>query len=107
MKTDKQLRKQKAREYVQTHRPMGIYQIKNKVNGKLFIGRSLNLDAIFNRHQFTLNYGVNTNKELQREWKEYGEANFSFDVLQYIKPREEILESSHDLVKYEAELEEL
>lgn len=107
MRIDKEARKQMAKEYVQTHRPMGVYQIKNKMNGKRLIGSSINLDGTFNRHQFTLGLTVHENKELQQDWQAYGEENFSFEVLQFIKPREEILQSLSELDKYRKELDEL
>lgn len=100
-----QNRKQLAKEYVQTHRPMGIYQIKNKVNGKLFLGGSMDMNGIFNRHKFNLNMNNHSNKKLQRDWREYGEANFSFEIVEQIKPREEILQSLDELNKYKDELE--
>jgi len=107
MRIDKEARKQMAKEYVQTRRPMGIYQIKNKKNGRMLIGSSMNLDGTFNRHQFTLDMAVHDNKELQQDWQAHGEDNFSFEVLQRIKPREEILQSLSELDKYKKELDEL
>jgi len=102
-----QNRKEIINEYKQTHRPMGIYQIENKVNGKILVGGSLNLDGIFNREKFTLKMGMHMNKELQKDWKEFGEENFLFEVLEQIKPREEIILNQDDLKKYKYELETL
>ena len=42
-------KKAKIREYKDRDIPMGVYQIKNKVNGKILIGSSSNLRAILNR----------------------------------------------------------
>lgn len=107
MTMDKQKRKELAKAYAQTHRPMGIYQLQNKINGKRFIGHSMNLDGTYNGLQFQLNMGNYFNRELQADWKEYGEENFAFEVLHTIKPQEEILQSDEELVKYKKELEEL
>jgi hypothetical protein len=102
-----QNRKDIIKEYKQTHRPMGVYQIKNNVNGKILIGGSLNLDGIYNREKFTLKLGMHINKDLQKDWKEFGEENFLFEVLEQIKPQEEIIINQDELKKYKYKLEKL
>ena len=67
---------------------MGAYQIKNTVNGKVFIGNSVNLPGIFNRHRFQLNAATHSIKELQADWHQYGSAAFTFDILEMIKAEE-------------------
>lgn len=59
----------------------GVYQVKNTKNGKIFVSSERNISN-FNRVRFTLNMGDHRNKELQREWKEYGEEAFDFEVLE-------------------------
>ncbi|MBP0726603.1 GIY-YIG nuclease family protein [Bacillus sp. RG28] len=102
-----QNRKEIIKEYKQTHRPMGVYQIKNNVNDKILVGGSLNLDGIYNREKFTLKLGMHINKDLQKDWKEFGEENFLFEVLEQIKPKEEIIIHQDELKKYKYELEKL
>ncbi len=60
---------------------MGVFQIRNIVNGKVFIGSSLNLDAIWNRNLSELRLGGHRNPKLQQEWNTFGEVNFVFEVL--------------------------
>ena len=67
---------------------MGIFQIRNVVNGKVYIESSVNLDSIWNRHRTELNFGGHRNTTLQKEWKEFGEENFRFEVLSEIEHRE-------------------
>lgn len=81
-------RKQLKREYKDAMRPMGIYQIRNLVNEKVFVGSTLNLNGIFNRHLFQLEIGGNPNKSLQEDWKSHGRENFAFEVLEEVFPRE-------------------
>ena len=76
-------------EYKQTKRPMGVYQIRNQVNGKVFIGRSLDLPGILNRHKFELTMGSHRNKALQGEWREFGAEKFLFEILDELKPARE------------------
>jgi hypothetical protein len=41
------------REYQQSQRPMGVFQIRCLANEKIFVGSSLNLPGILNREKFT------------------------------------------------------
>ena len=97
-------RKELAREYVQTHRPMGVYQVRNLANGKLLVGSSMDLNGTFNKLKFMLTMGGYPNKELEQDWKTYGEDSFAFEVLERIKPREEIVQNREELAKYKEEL---
>ena len=79
-------RKELKALYKQTALPTGIFQIKNQINGKVFIGSSTNLNAIFNRHRFQLKMKSHKNATLQKEWNQYGPEAYSFDVLETLKP---------------------
>ena len=76
------------REYKETPRPMGVYQIRNTVNGKLLVGTSVNLTAILNRHRAALRMGSHQNRELQKDWAEFGAEAFEFEVLDTLTPPE-------------------
>lgn len=69
--------------------PMGVYQIKNLVTGKIFIGGSKNLQARINRHKFELKFGSEAIKELQEDYNKYGEENFTFEIIDELKPKDE------------------
>ncbi len=86
MKTAMDKKKELKNEYKSNHRPMGIFQIRNIANDKVFIGSSTDIPGILNRHQFALKAGVHTNKRLQAEWNEFGEDKFIFEVLDEIQP---------------------
>ncbi|OFY17131.1 MAG: hypothetical protein A2X11_01720 [Bacteroidetes bacterium GWE2_42_24] len=64
---------------------MGVFQIRNMVNGKIYVEGSLDLVAIWNRHKFQLKMGVHPNEELQNDWKELGEEHFAYEILSEIK----------------------
>ncbi len=81
-------KKELKREYRENPPPMGIYQIRNSVNDKVFVGSTLNLPGIFNRHKFQLNVGGHPNKSLQADWKSFGAESFAFEILEEISPRE-------------------
>lgn len=87
--------------YKAARRPIGIYRITNLVNGKMFIGSTMNLDSVFNSIRFKLYAGAHPNKSLEADWKQFGTGKFEFEVLEEIFPRED---SSYD---YAADLETL
>ncbi|HKI78091.1 MAG TPA: GIY-YIG nuclease family protein [Ignavibacteriaceae bacterium] len=77
------------KSYKQSLTQMGIYQVKNNVNGKILIGSSKNLPGIINRFQFLLKYGTEQNKGLQNDYDKYGKEKFTFEVLDELKPKED------------------
>lgn len=81
-------RKALIREYKETPRPMGVYQIRNTSNGKVLVGSSKDLQSIFNRHRAALRMGSHQNRELQKDWGEFGPEAFEFEVLDTLTPPE-------------------
>ncbi|MCB9305733.1 MAG: GIY-YIG nuclease family protein [Lewinellaceae bacterium] len=77
MKTKKELRE----AYKQMKFRMGVFQIRNTVNGKIYLDHSTNLDAIWNRHKMQLDFGRHPNTGLQADWLQYGEENFRYEIL--------------------------
>ncbi len=85
MKTRKELKE----EYKKMKFKIGVYQIRNKINGKILIGSSLDLNAAWNSQKFQLNFGSHKNDELQKEWKEFGEDNFVYEIVDELKQFED------------------
>jgi group I intron endonuclease len=83
-------RKELIKQYKQTIQPMGVYQIKNKRNGKVYIGSTKNLLGKINSHKFQLKNDLHPNREMQKEFREIGEEGFSFDVLDRLEPKEDL-----------------
>jgi hypothetical protein len=81
-------RKELKLAYKLNPRPMGVYQIKNTVNGKILIGSSMNLPGKKNSVRFQLELNGFFNKAVQADWNTYGPDVFAFDVLETIKPQE-------------------
>ena len=106
---DSERKKALLREYKETPLPMGVFQIKNNVTGKLLLLKALNLPGIINRHQLELRRGMHRNSQLQADWNQYGETAFSFDVLATLKPEEYLPEYYPTAVNdlFEAWLEKL
>ncbi len=76
-------------EYKERIIPAGIFQVKNIANGKVLLGSSLNLEGPLNRHKFMLKIGSHTNKELQKEWSEFGADQFIFEILELVNVKDD------------------
>jgi hypothetical protein len=74
------------REYKENARPMGVFQIRNTVNGKVLVGTSVNLPAILNRHRAELRLGGHRNRALQQDWNELGAEAFELEILDTLPP---------------------
>ena len=66
----------------------GVYQIKNKVNQKIFIDSTRNLKTL-NGLTVVLETGTHANKELQEDWNQLSKEDFSFDVLEVLKKKDD------------------
>jgi group I intron endonuclease len=61
----------------------GIYAIRNKTNGKVYIGSSVSISRRWAGHRCGLRRGHHHAPRLQRAWLKYGEAAFDLVVLEY------------------------
>jgi group I intron endonuclease len=82
-------KKELKKQYKQTLLPMGVYIVKNLVNGKIFIGSSKNLEGKLNSMRFQLEMGSHMNNELQKDYNQFGKENFSFEILDRLEPKED------------------
>ena len=61
----------------------GIYKITNTINGKIYIGRSTNVQDRWVQHiKSALEIGTIAKTQLYKEMKNYGIENFSFELLE-------------------------
>lgn len=81
-------RKRLKREYRESARPAGVFQIRNTANERVLVVASLDVPGLMNRHRFELNAGGHKNSRLQAEWNEFGGDKFAFEVLDQLVPRE-------------------
>ena len=61
---------------------IGIYKIQNKIDQKVYIGSSVNLDNRRAKHFWMLNKGIHDNEHLQNSFNKNGDTNFIFEVLE-------------------------
>jgi hypothetical protein len=74
-------RKALTREYKQGHRPMGVYGIRNTVNGKVLVGAGKELPTQLNSQRARLSLGMHENAALQQDWNALGPKAFEFEIL--------------------------
>ncbi len=86
---DKARKKELRQAYRLAPPPMGIYTITNKATGRTLLDASANLEGAFNRHRMELRLGVHRNRPLMADWRQFGEAQFAFEVAERLKPRTE------------------
>lgn len=91
-------------KYKQTPQPMGVYQVRNNINGKVLVGSSPNVRGKLNSIKFQLEMGSHRNKDLQQDWDTYCEQNFSFEVLELLEPSKDLLHDHGDDLKALEEL---
>lgn len=71
---------------------MGIYQIRNLVNDKIYIGSAIHLTRRWAYHVFTMRRNKSCCRILQKAWNKYGEDNFLFEVIEEVKDKTKLLE---------------
>lgn len=66
----------------------GIYAIENLINGKVYIGQSVDIKKRFREHKYHFKTNNHCNNYLQNAWNKYGEENFSFEIIEQCSEEE-------------------
>jgi hypothetical protein len=72
-------------QYKQMKPPMGIFMIRSKVNNKCHLQTARDFRAVMNSTKVKLEGGFHPNRELQKEWQEFGAENFTIEVLENLE----------------------
>jgi group I intron endonuclease len=70
---------------------LGIYQIKNNINNKIYIGSSKDITKRWNNHITNLNNNTHHSYKLQNDWIKYNIKDFSFSILEIIYDDKKLL----------------
>ena len=100
MKTKKEIRE----EYKSMKFRVGIFQIYNTKDNKVFLKTTSDLDRAFNSDLFQLKAGMHSNRELQKDWNNLGAENFEFKLFDELKIKdtetpEDIKEELNELLE--------
>jgi hypothetical protein len=67
--------------YKENPPPSGVFKITNTANGKVFVGKGMNVQGILNGQKAQLRWGSHRNQGLQEDWNRFGPDCFTFEVL--------------------------
>jgi group I intron endonuclease len=70
-------------KFIDLYRKSGIYQIKNIINNKIYIGSSVNIGRRLKDHIWFLSANQHSNAKLQAAWNKYKEASFSMSAIEF------------------------
>ena len=75
----------------------GIYQIRNMVNQKRYVGGSVDIKRRWSDHIRDLERGTHGNPHLQYSWNKHGRNNFSFELLEIVRKKRDVkkIEQKH------------
>lgn len=72
------------------YRTAGVYRIKNKINNKSYIGKTMmNFGDRWDHHRSLLRHNNHHNKDLQKDWNKFGAENFEFSVIRICDSEDE------------------
>ena len=82
---DKSRKKELTEQYKQMKKPMGIFIIKCKLNNKCYIQATPDLRGVMNGAMARLHGHFHPNQELLKDWNEYGQDNFTMEILEQLE----------------------
>jgi len=93
-------RRDKIREYKKTVQPMGIVQVRNLRDNRVYLTASANTPGTINSIRFQLRMGAFLpSAALAKDWKDLGAENFVIEVLDTLKPVNDPAYDYHDDLK--------
>ena len=77
----------------------GVYKITNIENGKVYIGSSNNIEQRKSTHFSQLRTGHHHSRRLLRDWYEYGEVYFTFEVIEVVEDEAKLGEREEHFIR--------
>lgn len=75
-----------------------VYWIENIINGKKYVGSTTNYNKRCIKHRCELKSGYHHNKNLQKEYDEYGANAFKYTILQKCSSEKELRDKEQDYI---------
>jgi len=72
-------------QYMQMKPQMGVFMIRSNFSNKCYLEKTQDLKGTMNGNMFKLETGNHPNRELQKDWKEHGEENFTVKILEKLE----------------------
>jgi len=73
------------KEYNGQSKKGGVYQIRNLINEKVYVGSAKCFQVRASQHESRLNSGKHSNKHLLASWKKWGSNSFLFEILEVVE----------------------
>lgn len=70
---------------------MGVYEIKNTITDKSYIGGSTNIEYRWTSHKWSLKNNRHRNKNLQKEYDKYGIECLEFNIIEEVKNKNQVI----------------
>lgn len=70
----------------------GIYVIRNKINGKVYIGSAVSIQRRWWQHTSCLRLGTHHSAKLQAAWNKHGAEAFAFGVVEHVADADNLIE---------------
>lgn len=70
----------------------GIYQIRNLINNKIYVGSTIVFRKRWREHRNGLNGEYHGNDYLQNSWNLHGDNNFTLDIIEYVADSNSLFE---------------
>jgi hypothetical protein len=89
--SDKETKKQLINAYKERSRTQtgGVYLVRNRENGKVFVDLSADMAAAVNRFNFARQMNSCINVKLNNDWAQFGADAFDFEVAETIEKNEQ------------------
>lgn len=80
----------------------GIYKIENIIDGKIYIGSSVNIINRKQKHFWLLKKGIHDNYHLQNSYNKFGKESFIFETLENCNNEDLINKENYYIHKYKS-----
>lgn len=90
-------RQRELKRHYKAHPPaMGVWTVRSRATGRVFVDASMNVEGAMNRARFELGTGRHKNAAMLREWRDHGPDNLQFEVVDTLKRVEDPLHDYTD-----------
>ena len=69
----------------------GVYQIRNLINNKVYVGSAVDINRRKREHYTQLSKGKHCNQKLQNAYNQYGVENFSFEIVESVEDPQQLI----------------